>query len=73
MLGPARLYVEGALAITIMATLGIIAGFVAGAISGDSMLALAATGIVFVAAGVVLTLRLRRMVKAPTLPLDVDG
>ena len=73
MLGTARLYVEGALAIAIMATLAVIAGFVAGAISGDRMLTMATTAVVFVVTGVVLALRLRRMARAPALPLDVDG
>jgi hypothetical protein len=72
MLGTARLYVEGALAVAIMATLAVIAGFVAGAISGDRMVAMAATAVVFVVTGVVLALRLRRMAKAPALPLDLD-
>jgi hypothetical protein len=72
MLGTARLYAEGALAIAIMATLAVIAGFLAGAISGDRMLVMSTTAVVFVVTGVVLALRLRRMAKAPALPLDVD-
>jgi hypothetical protein len=36
------------------------------------MLTMAATAVVFVVTGVVLALRLRRMAKAPALPLDVD-
>jgi hypothetical protein len=74
MLGPARLYIEGILAIAIMATLAVISGFLADAVSGDRMLALAATAVVFVLTGIVLTLRLRRMANAPAaVPLDLDS
>jgi hypothetical protein len=74
MLGPVRLYIEGALAIAIMATLAVIAGFVAAAISGNRMLALATTALVFVLTGVVLALRLRRMARAaPAVALELDS
>jgi hypothetical protein len=74
MLGPVRLYIEGALAIAIMATLAVISGFVAAAISGNRMLALATTALVFVLTGVVLALRLRRMARAaPAVALELDS
>jgi hypothetical protein len=61
----ARLYFDATVALAIMATLGVIAGFVAIAATGDRPLALSATVAVFVLAGVVSTVRLWRSTRKP--------
>ena len=43
MLSPVRLYIEGTLAVAIMATLAIISGFAAAAITGDRTLVMLAS------------------------------
>jgi hypothetical protein len=73
MLGTVRLYIEGTLAVAIMATLAVISGFGAAAITGDRTLVMATTAVVFVLTGLVLAFRLWRMAKEPALPLDLDS
>ncbi len=70
MLGTVRLYIEGTLAVAIMATLAVISAFAAAAITGDRTLVMATAVLVFFLTGLVLVLRLRRMARAPALPLD---
>jgi hypothetical protein len=67
-----RLYIEATLAVAIMATLAVISGFVAAAITGDRPLVMATVALVFVLTGVVLALRLWRMAREQMPPLDPD-
>ena len=61
----ARIYFDATVALAIMATLGVIAGFVAIAATGDRLLAFSATLAVFVLAGVVALVRLWRSTREP--------
>ena len=61
----ARVYFDATVALAIMATLGVIAGFVAIAATGDRALALSATLFVFVVAGIVALVRLWRSTREP--------
>jgi len=61
----ARVYFDATVALATMATLGVIAGFVAIAATGDRPLALSVTIAVFVLAGVVSTVRLWRSTRKP--------
>jgi hypothetical protein len=73
MLSPVRLYVEGTLAVAIMATLAIIAGFAAAAITGDRTLVMLASAVVFLLAGLILAIRLRGLAREPALPVDLNS
>jgi hypothetical protein len=64
----ARVYFDATVALATMATLGVIAGFVAIAATGDRPLALSVTAAVFVLAGVVSTVRLWRSTRKPAQP-----
>lgn len=70
MLDTVRLYVDAALAIAIMATIGVIAGFAAAAITGDRATVIAATGVAFVLTGAILIFRLWRLTRKPAHPID---
>jgi Na+/melibiose symporter-like transporter len=61
----ARMYFDTTVALAIMATLGVIAGFVAIAATGDRLLAFSATLAVFVLAGIVALIRLWRSTREP--------
>jgi hypothetical protein len=61
----ARVYFDATVALAIMAALGVIAGFLAIAATGDRPLALSVTVAVFVLAGVVSTVRLWRSTRKP--------
>jgi hypothetical protein len=65
-----RLYLEATLAVGIMGVFGVVAAFIAAAITGDRVLVIAAAAAAFVLTGAVLTLRLRRMPQKSALPLD---
>ena len=65
MLDTARLYFDATVALAIMATLGVIAGFVAFAVTGERTLAILATGTVFALTGMLLTIRLWRITRNP--------
>ena len=65
MLSTARVYLDATVALAIMATLGVIAGFVAIAATGDRMLAFSATVAVFILAGIVALVRLWRSTRNP--------
>ena len=65
-----RLYFDATVAVAIMATLGVISGFVAAGLTGDRILALLVAGAVFVLTGAVLMVRLWRTMHKPALPLD---
>jgi hypothetical protein len=73
MVDTVRIYVEAGLAVAIMATLGIIAGFVAAAITGDRGVVIATTSAVFLLAGAVLAVRLWRLTRIPALPPDAGA
>ena len=73
MLGTVRLYIEGTLAVAIMATLAIISGFAVAAITGDRTLVMATAAVVFFLSGLVLAIRLWRMAKEPALPVDLES
>ena len=64
----ARVYFDATVALAIMATFGVIAGFVAIAATGDRMLALSATLAAFVLAGIVAVIRLWRSMREPMRP-----
>ena len=72
MLSTARLYFDATVALAIMATLGVIAGFVTFAVTGDRTLALLATAAVFALTGMLLTIRLWRITRNPTLPVPAE-
>ena len=61
----ARMYFDATVALAIMATLGVIAGFVAIAATGDRLLAFSATLAAFVLAGIVALVRLWRSTREP--------
>jgi hypothetical protein len=67
MLSTARLYFDATVALAIMATLGVVAGFVAFAVTSDRTLAMLATAAVFAVTGMLLTIRLWRITRNPTL------
>jgi hypothetical protein len=60
-----RLYVEGSAAAAIMVMVGGICGVVMLALSGDQRLGLLAAAVAFMLTGIVLTMRLWRMTRAP--------
>ena len=60
-----RVYFDATVALAIMAALGVIAGFVAFAATGDRALALSATLAVFALAGFVAFIRLWRSTREP--------
>jgi hypothetical protein len=64
----ARVYFDATIALAIMATLGVIAGFVAIAATGDRLMALSATLAIFVLSGVVAMVRLWRSTRQPAQP-----
>ena len=64
MLDTVRLYFDATVALAIMATLGVIAGFVAFAVTVDRTLAMLATAAVFAVTGMLLTLRLWRITRS---------
>ena len=70
MLNTVRLYFDATVAVAIMATLGVISGFIAAGLTGDRTLALLAAGAVFGLTGAVLMVRLWRTTQKPVLPLD---
>jgi hypothetical protein len=71
--GTVRIVMETVVAMAIMATLAAISGFAAGAIGGDWTLVMATAGAVFVLTGLVLAVRLWRMINVPAVPVDLDG
>ena len=73
MLSPIRLYVEGTVAVAIMAMLAIIAGFAAAAITGDRTLVMLTSGVMFLLTGLVLAFRLRSLARLPALPADLES
>ena len=66
-------YIDATIAVAIMATLGIISGFVAAALTGDRMLAFLTAGAAFALTGLVLMVRVWRMTRRPVLPADPAG
>ena len=64
----ARVYFDATVALATMATFGVIAGFVAIAATGDRLLALSATLVAFVLAGIVAMVRLWRSTRQPAQP-----
>ena len=65
MLDTARLYFDATVALAIMATFGVVAGFIAFAATGDRTLAMLATAAVFAVTGMLLTIRLWRITRNP--------
>jgi hypothetical protein len=63
-----HLYLEGTVAAAIMAMLGVVAGVAMLALSGDQRLALVAAAVAFMLTGIVLTVRLWRLTRAPAPP-----
>jgi hypothetical protein len=68
MLESVQLYLEGAVAAAIMTTLGVISGIATLALSGNERLALLVAAVAFMLTGIVLTVRLWRMTRAPAPP-----
>ena len=73
MTGTVRIVIETVVAMAIMATLATIAGFAAGAITGDWTLVMVTAGVVFVLTGLVLAFQLWRMIKVQAVPVDLEG
>jgi len=69
-LDTARLFFDATVALAIMATLAIISGFAAAAITGDRMLVVLAAGCVFTLTGAIVMVRLWRMTQKPVAPLE---
>jgi protein-S-isoprenylcysteine O-methyltransferase Ste14 len=69
MLEGARLYLEGSAAAVVMVLLGVVSGIVALAFSDDHRVALLASAVAFLLAGIGLTARLWRMTRAPAAPI----
>lgn len=67
-----RLFVDAALAIAIMGTFSIIAGFAAAALSGDRTAVLITMAVVFVSTGVVLLLRMWLLTPKPMTSTKSD-
>ena len=68
MLDTIRLYFDATLAVAIMVTLGVIAGFVAAALTDDRALILATVVVVFGLTGAALLVRLWLMMYRPAAP-----
>ncbi len=68
MLDTIRLYFDATLAVAIMVTLGVIAGFVAAALTDDRALILATVIVVFGLTGAALLVRLWLMMHRPAAP-----
>jgi hypothetical protein len=66
-----RVYFDAVMALALMAMSGIIAGFIAFAITGDRTLVMLVTGGAFILTGAVLVVRLWRLTRKPPLPTDV--
>jgi hypothetical protein len=67
-----RLFVDAALAIAIMATFSIIAGFLAAAVSGDRTAVLITMAVMFVSTGVVLLFRVWLLTSKPVTSAKSD-
>jgi hypothetical protein len=67
-----RLFADAALAIAIMGTFSIIAGFTAAAVSGDRTAVLITMAVVFVSTGVVLLLRMWLLTPKPVTSAKSD-
>jgi hypothetical protein len=70
MLESVHLYLEGMVAAVIMTMLGAISGMVTLALSGDQRLALLVASGAFMLSGIVLTVRLWHMTRAPAPPAE---
>jgi ABC-type nickel/cobalt efflux system permease component RcnA len=70
MLEAAHLYLEGTAAAVIMAVFGVISGVATLAWSDDERHALLAAAAAFILTGIVLTVRLWRMTRAPAPPAE---
>jgi hypothetical protein len=70
MLEAVHLYLEGAVAAAIMTTLGVISGMATLALNGDQRLAILVAALAFMLTGIVLTVRLWRMTRAPAPPAE---
>jgi hypothetical protein len=70
MLEAVHLYIEGAVAAAIMTTLGVISGMATLALNGDQRLAILVAALAFMLTGIVLTVRLWRMTRAPAPPAE---
>ena len=63
-----RLYIDASYAIAVMATAGVLSGFAAAAITGDTERSLQIGLAMFALAGAFLTVRLWRITRKPGLP-----
>lgn len=70
MLDTVRLYVDAAVAVAIMATLGVISGLAAAALTSDRSVVIVASVVGFMLTAAVLVVRLWRVRQKPALPLD---
>jgi hypothetical protein len=70
MLESVHLYLEGTVAAAIMATLGVISGMATLALNGDQRLAILVAALAFMLTGIVLTVRLWRITRAPAPPAE---
>jgi hypothetical protein len=65
-----HLYFEGTAAALMMALLGVISGLATLALTADQRIALLAGAVAFMLTGIVLTVRLWRMTRAPAPPAE---
>ena len=70
MLNTVQIYMEAAIALALMATIGIITGFIAAAATGDRAISVGACLVMLTVSGTVLAARLWRMTRAPLLPQE---
>jgi hypothetical protein len=70
MLGSVHLYLEGTVTAAIMTTLGVISGMATLALSGDQRLAILVAALAFMLSGIVMTVRLWRVTRAPAPPAE---
>jgi hypothetical protein len=70
MLESVHLCLEGTVAAAIMTTLGVISGMATLALNGDQRLALLVASVAFMLTGIVSTVRLWRMTRAPAPPAE---
>jgi hypothetical protein len=68
MVSTARLFIDATYALLVMASVGIIAGFAAAGVTGDTVRSLQVALAVFALTGVVLTVRLWRLTRKNALP-----
>lgn len=70
MVDTVRIYIEATVAVATMATLGVVSGFAAFALTGDRTLAFGVAAAAFLLTGIVLTVRQWRLTRTPPPPAE---